>query len=114
MKITPTNFTVTDYCDSMLRNEIVVNRDYQRSDKVWPPAARSFLIETILLNFSIPKLSLFQVTDVKSKKTIKEVIDGQQRSSTILDFHQNRFKLSKTSEIDEAKGKKYSEFLRCD
>ena len=42
MHITSTNYTVADYCQAMERKEIIVNRDYQRSDKVWPPVARSF------------------------------------------------------------------------
>jgi hypothetical protein len=83
MIIQPTNYTIADYCAAMQRKEIVVNSDYQRSDKVWPPAARSFLIETILLNYSMPKLSLYQVTDVKSRKTYKEIVDGQQRSKIV-------------------------------
>ena len=62
-------YTVADYCQAMSRHrEIIVNRDYQRSDKVWPPAAKSFLIETILLNYPIPKLFLFQKTDLRSRR----------------------------------------------
>ncbi|MBN8582649.1 MAG: DUF262 domain-containing protein [Anaerolineae bacterium] len=109
MHITPTSFTIADYCQSMIRKEIIVNRDYQRSDKVWPAAARSFLIETILLGYPIPKLYLYQVTDLKSRKTIKHIVDGQQRSFTILDFYQNKFKLSRTSELDDLKGKGFED-----
>ncbi len=43
MDIVPTNMTVADYCSAMDRGEIIVNRDYQRSDKVWPPIARATL-----------------------------------------------------------------------
>jgi hypothetical protein len=68
----------------MREKSIIVNHDYQRSDKVWPPAARSYLIETILLGFPIPKLSLYQTTDLKTKKTKKEIVDGQQRSQVML------------------------------
>lgn len=109
MKITPTNYTVADYCKAMNRKEIIVNRDYQRSDKVWPPAARSFLIESVLLEYPIPKLSLYQVTDIKSKETRKEIVDGQQRSRTIFDFYKNKLPLSTTCEIEEAAGKFYSD-----
>jgi len=109
MIIQSTNYTIADYCAAMLRKEIIVNRDYQRSDKVWPPAARSFLIETILLNYSMPKLSLYQVTDVRSRKTYKEIVDGQQRSITILDFYNDKLRLSKLSGIPEAAGKLYSQ-----
>lgn len=109
MHITPTNITVADYCQAMIRMDIIVNRDYQRSDKVWPPVAKSFLIETILLDFPIPKLFLFQKTDLRSRKTYKEIVDGQQRSQTILDFFEDKIRLSKSCEIEGAAGKRYSE-----
>ena len=109
MHITSTNYTVADYCQAMINREIIVNRNYQRSDKVWPPAAKSFLIETILLNYPIPKLSLFQKTDLRSRKTYKEIVDGQQRSQAILEFFEDKFRLSRSSEIAEVAGKQCSE-----
>ncbi|MGB9072124.1 MAG: DUF262 domain-containing protein [Terriglobales bacterium] len=102
-------FTVADYCKGMKRNEIVVNRDYQRSDHVWPQAARSYLIETILKGFPIPKLYLYQITDVKSRETHKEIVDGQQRSVAILDFYNDKFKVSKLAENEDIRNRKYSE-----
>src|SRR5690242_5809094 len=93
----------------MKRGEITVNKDYQRSDQVWPQVARSYLVETILKGFPIPKLYLHQVTDVKSKKTIKEIVDGQQRSVAILDFFNDELRLSKSIENEEIQNKKYSE-----
>ena len=86
MQVTPSTFTIAEYCQQMREKSIIVNHDYQRSDKVWPPAARSYLIETILLGFPIPKLSLYQTTDLKTKKTKKEIVNGQQRSQAISDF----------------------------
>ncbi len=99
--------TVADYCAAMDRSEIKSNDSYQRSNKVWPPAAKSFLIESIILGFPLPKIFLFQQTDLLSKKTVKEIVDGQQRSKTIHDFFHNRLTISKTSEINGARGKKY-------
>ena len=50
MKTVTTNYTVQDFISALERKEIRVNRDYQRSDEVWPDAARSYLIETVLLD----------------------------------------------------------------
>jgi hypothetical protein len=94
MQVTPSTFTIAEYCQQMRDKTIVVNHDYQRSDQVWPPAARSYLIETILLGFPIPKLSLYQTTDLKTKKTRKEIVDGQQRSQAISDFLEGTFRLT--------------------
>ena len=109
MHITSTDYTVADYCQAMERKEIIVNRAYQRSDKVWLPVARSFLIETILKSYPIPKFFLFPQTDLKSRKTHREIVDGQQRSRAIFDFYNDQFPLSHSSEIPEAAGKYYSE-----
>lgn len=97
----------------MDRGEIIVNKDYQRSDQVWPPAARSYLVETILKGFPIPKLYLHQKTDVKSKKTYKEIVDGQQRSAAILDFRNDRLRLSK-GENEGIKSRIFSELEEDD
>lgn len=109
MQITPTNITVADYCDAMERKDIIVNNDYQRSDKVWPAMARSYLIETILTGFPVPKLSLYQRTDLASRKTFKEIVDGQQRSVAIKDFFDGKLRLSKKLETDDVAGRVYSE-----
>jgi hypothetical protein len=101
--------TVLDYCGDMEKRAIVINRDYQRSDKVWPPVARSFLIETILLNLPMPKFWLHQVTDVASKTTKKEIVDGQQRSRAILDFFKGDLTLATTLDLEEAAGRTYEE-----
>jgi hypothetical protein len=109
MKTNLTAFTVTDYCQGMKRGEIIVNKEYQRSDRIWPTSARSFLIETILLGYPLPKLSLYQKTDLKSKKTVKEIVDGQQRSMAIREFYEDKFRLSGKLETEEVAGCIYSE-----
>jgi hypothetical protein len=104
-----TSMTVADYCAAMDRNDIIVDRTYQRSDKVWPDAARSFLMESIILGYPIPKIFLRSKTDLKTRRTIKEIVDGQQRSRAIHDFFHDRFKLSKTLETEDFRGLSYSE-----
>jgi hypothetical protein len=101
--------TVADYCAAMSQHKIIINPNYQRSDKVWPPSARSFLIESILLGYPVPKFFLFQKTDLKSKETIKEIVDGQQRSKTLHDFFTGKLAMSRKSKVDEAAGRKYDQ-----
>ena len=104
-----TPYTIAEFCQAMQRNEVRVNYDYQRSPKVWPTAARSFLIETILLGYPMPKISLYQITDVKTRKTLKEIVDGQQRSMTIFDFYNGKLRLDRKALPAEAAGKIYRE-----
>jgi hypothetical protein len=109
MDIINSNMTVADYCDGMNKLDILVNKNYQRSDQVWPGPARSFLIETVLLNYPMPKLSLHQRTDTATRKTVKEIVDGQQRSTALLDFFNDRLRLSPTLSLAEAAGRRYSQ-----
>ena len=99
MQLTATTFTITEYCDQMTQGKIIVNRDYQRTSKVWPPAARSYLIDTILHGYPMPKISLYQKTDLRTRQTIKEIVDGQQRSQAILDFYNDKLQLSGNSDF---------------
>jgi hypothetical protein len=106
MQVTSTAFTIAEYCGQMEGGSIKVNRDYQRYDKVWPPSAKSYLMDTIIRGYPIPKISLYQITDLKSRKTVKEIVDGQQRSQTIFDFVNDDFRL--TGKTDYA-GKLFSQ-----
>lgn len=94
MRVASTSFTVAEYCQQMTDKGIIVNRQYQRSSQVWPVAARSFLIDSILAGFPMPKLSLYQKTDLRTRRTVKEIVDGQQRSQAILDFFNDALRIS--------------------
>lgn len=107
MKTNLVTMTIADYCSAFERTEVQIDRTYQRSPDVWPLPARSYLIETILKGFPIPKLALHQVTDLKSRKTTKYVVDGQQRSSAILAFFKNEFRLSRNIELAGAANRTY-------
>jgi hypothetical protein len=109
MNVQQTQSTIADYCKGLKDGSITVNREYQRSAKVWPAAARSFLIESLLLDFPIPKLSLRQVTDVKTRETRKEIVDGQQRSQAILDYSNDKFAISRKGAPLPIFGRRYSD-----
>lgn len=109
MEIVQTTFTVADYCERLKKNDIIVNWKYQRSSKVWPSQAQSFLIESILLGFPVPALYLFQKTDRISRRTVREIIDGQQRTVAVRAFYDGDLRLSKTLEFEEAAGRTYFE-----
>lgn len=109
MEIVPSNYTIAKYCEQLDENAIKVNWKYQRSSEVWPAMAQSFLIESILLGYPVPKLFLYQKTDRISRKTIQEIIDGQQRTVAIKAFYDDELRLSRTLEFEDAAGHFYSE-----
>jgi Protein of unknown function DUF262 len=109
MEIRRPEYTVQDYCEMSARGEVRVNRQYQRSDQVWPRAAQSFLIESILLNFPIPKLFLHQKTDLRTRRSVKEIVDGQQRTRAIVDYYNDEYRLTNNVTLEDAAGKTFNE-----
>ncbi len=100
---------VADYCNDYNTGKIVVNREYQRSEGVWSPAARSFFVESILLEYPIPKLYLYARLDLKTRQTIKEIVDGQQRSQALVSFFNNKLRLGKNVDTPDLRGLKYNQ-----
>lgn len=109
MNISHPEITVADYVAMFDRKEVRVNRDYQRSDQVWPRAAQSFLIETILTDFPVPKLFLHQKTDLRTRRTNKDIVDGQQRTRAIVDYFNDGYRLSSNVALDGAAGRLFSQ-----
>ena len=98
MQITRNVFNVNDLNQWYETKQLVINKDYQREGGIWVPNARSYLIDTILNNFPFPKITLRQIIDLKTRKTIREIVDGQQRIKTIHSFINDEFSLTSASE----------------
>ena len=97
MNINPSAYTITELVDRLNRKEVTINRDYQRSQGVWPLSAKTYFIDTILEEFPFPKLYFYQIYDKARKVPVMEVVDGQQRLFTIKEFINDEFKLSSAS-----------------
>jgi hypothetical protein len=102
-------YSVAEYCTRMEKREFIVNHEYQRSDKIWPITAKSFLIETIILGYPMPKLTLRQITDLETKRGTKEIVDGQQRSEAIFEFYKGILRLSSQIDTAELRDRTYEE-----
>lgn len=112
MDINRSTVTIAEIRDMWNRKELVVNRNYQRSSSVWPEAARTYLVDTVLSAFVVPKIYLYQVFDKPRKKIIREIVDGQQRITTLLAFLNDEFALTKRSA--KFAGKKFSDLEESD
>src|ERR1017187_2536928 len=98
-------YRISDFVEWHKQKRLDLNPDFQRGS-VWSPAARTFLIDTILRQLPVPKVYLRTKIDVVTKHAIREVVDGQQRMRAILDFANDGFALSKRA--GEFFGLKYS------
>ena len=105
----PRAFSISDLYDwyNQSPTQLVLNPKFQRR-AVWSPQSKSYLINTILLGLPLPIFFLRQNTDPKTKKTVREVVDGQQRLRAIFDFIDNGFQLRK-AQNEEYGGRYFSE-----
>src|SRR5712691_11661081 len=81
------------------KGELVLQPRFQRRD-VWSDKARSYLIDTIIRGKPIPKLYMRIMSNPKTKRLIREVVDGQQRIRSVLLFLDDGFKISRTHNED--------------
>lgn len=88
------------------KRQLKLNPDFQRGP-VWPVTARTFLVDSILRQLPIPKIYLRTRVDLETKRSFREVVDGQQRLRAILDFGNNKFALG--SRANEYATKRYDD-----
>lgn len=97
MKIEEGNYSVAELVDWFRNRTLVVNSEYQRGGGLWPQAAKSYFIDTILRDFPFPKVYFHELVDKATRRPRKEIVDGQQRLSTIVDFVEGKFALGKNA-----------------
>ncbi len=107
-KKSPKIVQINDIVQWYESGELELSPKYQRNS-VWNEKAKSYLIDTIIRGLPIPPIFMRQRIDVTSKKTYREIIDGQQRLRAITEYIQNKFPISKTH--NELYGAKYYDDL---
>lgn len=110
----PETLTIEDIVREMKRSRFLIRPPYQRSETKDLQKA-SYLMESILLGFTIPPIFVY-----KREDKVREVVDGQQRLLTILGFlsktyldengeyvssDKDKFKLSKLKILSEQNGR---------
>lgn len=85
------------------RKELIIDPTFQRKD-VWNSKQRSELIESILMGIPIPVMYFFETTDGR-----KQVVDGRQRITTIINYLNDRFSLKELKILSGLNGSKFSD-----
>lgn len=80
-----TTYSVVDFLEWQRQGSLDLQPYYQRRS-VWNPKVKSLLIDSILRGYPLPLVFLHNRLDVKTSKTIRQVVDGQQRLRTILAY----------------------------
>jgi len=85
--------SVLDFMHWHENGELDLAPKFQRRS-VWSPRAQSYLIDTIVRGKPIPKIFMRQEVNPKTRKTRREIVDGQQRIRTVLSYVADGFKIS--------------------
>jgi uncharacterized protein with ParB-like and HNH nuclease domain len=76
---------VQDLLNLHKNGELELNPWYQRRS-VWTQQQKAYLINTLLEKKPIPSLYIRHSLDIDAERSIREVVDGQQRIRAILEF----------------------------
>lgn len=106
MNINTNNYSILEIIGMLERKELIVNSEYQRGSGLWPDAASSYFIDTILENYPFPKIYMYEFMDRPTRGIRKEIVDGQQRIRTIVRFHSDELTLQGNTGYT---GKKFSD-----
>lgn len=107
MKVDESKYSIANIRDMMRRGDLTANKEYQRSPGLWPNGPRSYFIDTILAEFPFPKIYFHEFLEKATKRTKAQIVDGQQRITTIIDFLNDGFALGKNSK--DHTGKRFSD-----
>ena len=92
-------YNVSDFVEWNSRDQIQLSPDFQRRS-VWSLQAKSYLVDTIIRGKPMPKMLLTQ--DIKDRRNVRVVVDGQQRLRAILEYVDGRFAVSRAHNKDFA------------
>lgn len=94
MHVFPTTYPISWFKDRNLEKTLILKPPYQRKP-VWTYDQKAYLIDTILKKYHIPAIYIHRETDAEGKSNYN-IVDGQQRIRSILDFINGDFALSET------------------
>ncbi|GAB3927277.1 DUF262 domain-containing protein [Mucilaginibacter myungsuensis] len=102
------NYTIDDIRRLITSKEIAIQPKFQRRRRSWPLTAKTWLIDSIINNFPIPVIYTREFYD-ESNQRVREIIDGQQRITTIIEFLNNEWVLSNNISDDSLVGATFSQ-----
>jgi len=85
-------YSITDFLEWHNNGLLEISPDFQRRS-VWSRNAKSYLIDTIIRGKPMPKILISQ--RLSGSRSIRIVVDGQQRLRSIFEFIEGDFRISR-------------------
>jgi hypothetical protein len=94
----PTKQHINWFYEKDQKGTLRINPKYQRNP-IWSQGQKCFLIDSILSDTPIPQVYLNLLSEKKGtvRRTIYEVVDGQQRLRAILEFLRDEYPLAEST-----------------
>jgi 5-methylcytosine-specific restriction endonuclease McrA len=109
--IVPAEISIKDFYE--YKEDYVTRPPYQRK-AVWSKAKKQSLMDSLFRRYYIPKLVIREVR-LTGDRTVNEIIDGQQRITTVQNYFDNQYPLPKSlADIDKSLPGSYYKDLDTD
>ncbi len=89
-KFEPRTYSINDFLGWDERRELEISPKYQRRT-VWSQNGKSYLMDSIVRGFPLPQFFIREKVLRSERRNVKEVVDGQQRLRTIIEFVNDGF-----------------------
>ena len=88
-------YTIAKILEWYKEGSLQLRPEFQRRPN-WPPRAKVYFVDTILRDYPVPLIYLRARLDSKTKSPIRDVVDGQQRLTAIIQFSDGQFRLDES------------------
>lgn len=85
LRVNKTAFAVVDFLEWQRSKSLEMRPVYQRRPS-WNPRVKSLLIDSVIRGYPIPLIFLHSRLAVGTSRSVREVVDGQQRLRTLLSY----------------------------
>lgn len=87
------SYNAIDFVGWRRLKSLEISPKFQRRS-VWTRPAQSYLIDTLILGFPVPPIFIRVAQSADGSRSVREIIDGQQRMRAVLDFIDGGYALS--------------------
>jgi hypothetical protein len=98
--IAKTVYKVSDFLSWQRSGSLILSPNFQRR-AVWPEAAKSYFMDSIVQGLPVPIVFLRERSDLDTLEPKREVVDGQQRLRTLISFIEPRLLENYNPEKDD-------------
>lgn len=94
-------YSAFDFLGWQRTRALEITPKFQRR-AVWSSGARSYLIDTLVRGFPVPPLYIRITQSSDGQRTVRQIVDGQQRIRAVLDYVDGKYSLAKSLKSEHA------------